>query len=77
MTEHEREVAKPWWAAAVPPWWLFLFFAAADLGTGAWRAITSSGDGARLFLASLIWPGLAVAAAVFIVAWLGWSLDLD
>ncbi len=62
----------------LPPWWLWPLAVVTDLGTGVWRLITANHNrDAALFLGSLLWPGLLIAAVVLAVAWLGWSLDLE
>ncbi|MHB8575703.1 MAG: hypothetical protein ACYDCQ_10275 [Dehalococcoidia bacterium] len=77
MTDPEQR-ATAWWHVPLPPWWLWALAAVTDAGTGVWRLITAGSDGGpALFFGSLIWPGLAIAGAVLIVAWLGWSLDLE
>jgi hypothetical protein len=62
----------------LPPWWLWPLAIVTDIGTGVWRLITADHNrDAALFFASLVWPGLPIAAVVLAVAWLGWSLDLE
>lgn len=69
-----------WWRPEIslPPWWIWLLGIAAAAGTGVWQLIAAAGKrDATLFFGGLAWPGSAIAAAVFVVAWLGWSLDLE
>jgi hypothetical protein len=69
---------RPWWHVEPPPWWIIIIALIADAGTGVWRVISAGGGGgAGLFLSSLLWPGIAIAGAVFLVCWMGWSLDLE
>ncbi|HEY8836306.1 MAG TPA: hypothetical protein VIO16_01240 [Dehalococcoidia bacterium] len=81
MTQHsDEQPTGPWWRPAVspPPSWIWLLGIAADAGTGVWQLITTNGTrDAGLFLGSMVWPGAAITAAVFVVVWLGWSLDLE
>jgi len=69
----------PWWHISVsrPPWWIFLMALVAAVGTGIWGVISNTGAGPSLLLGRLVWPGLAIAAVVFVVAWMGWGLDLE
>jgi hypothetical protein len=60
-----------------PPWWLIALAIATDVGTGAWQLISASHGSVALFLGGLAWPGLAIALVVAVVAWLGWTLDLE
>lgn len=60
-----------------PPWWLIALAVVTDLGTGVWRLISADHGSVALFFGSLAWPGLVIALAVAVVAWLGWTLDLE
>jgi hypothetical protein len=77
VDEQEEHARGAWWALPLPPWWSYLLLALADVGSGAWNAISSNGDAVHLFLAGLVWPGAPVAGVVFIVVYLGWNLDLE
>lgn len=76
-SEREGEPRRPWWYVSPPPWWIPLIALITDIGVGVWRLISTSGGDAALFLASLLWPGAAIAGAVLLVCWLGWALDLE
>jgi hypothetical protein len=77
VEDHDERAARAWWAIPRPPWWSYLLLVLADAGTGIWNAIASDGNAVHLFFAGLLWPGAAVAGIVFIVAYLGWNLDLE
>ena len=61
----------------VPPWWTIFFPLLAALGVGAWYAGSAEGDRLSAFLDGLLWPGSGAFAAVALMVWLGWVLDLE
>lgn len=62
----------------LPPRWVVLLALATDAGVAAWRSATATGTHQPgYFLLSLIWPGVLVFLAVYVVAWLGWALEID
>ena len=67
----------PAWRRLVPPWWTASFPLAVMLGVAGWRAASAETERAAAFLGGLLWPGLAAFAAVALIVWLGWILDID
>jgi len=62
----------------LPPRWVVLLALAADAGVAAWRSVSASeAHQPGFFLMSLVWPGVLVFFAVYVVAWLGWALEID
>jgi anti-sigma factor RsiW len=63
----------------LPPWWTLVFPVIGAAGLAAWRAAgADEGESVvRLFLVSLVWPGILAFLAVFAVVLLGWNLDID
>lgn len=55
------------------PKWLPLPGIACAAGWAAFQAIAMEGS----FLATLVWPGVAIFALATIVAWFGWQLEID
>ena len=55
------------------PIWLPLPGALAAAGWALYQA-SSSGDA---FLATLLWPGVAIFLGTTLASWLGWQLDID
>ncbi len=67
----------PGWRRLLPPWWTLLFPIIVLLGAAGWHAAAADGDKAAAFFAGLVWPGSAAFAAVALMVWLGWVLDID
>lgn len=57
--------------------WLALVAFGIAAAYAAWRAVAAGGDGLSVFAQALVWPGSAIFAVVFVVAFAGWTLDID
>jgi hypothetical protein len=62
----------------LPPFWTLLLAVGIGSVVVAWRIFGYSArtDTAES-LASIILPGLGAVAGVYVIAWLGWALDID
>ena len=76
MAEHQSARESPI-RRFVPPWWTVFFPLAVALGVAAWRAAGADGDQLGAFVGGFIWPGMGAFAAVALMVWLGWVLDID
>jgi hypothetical protein len=57
--------------------WFVLAGLVSAAAYAAWRAAVTEGGWPGVFFSQLLWPGAAIFAVVFIVAFAGWKLDID
>jgi hypothetical protein len=62
----------------LPPNWTVPLALVAGVAAIAWRLVSDSAPfSVPALLHNLVWPGAAVALAIYLFAWLGWALDID
>jgi hypothetical protein len=57
--------------------WFALAGVAVSVVYAGWKSVSTDGDRLAVFLSQMLWPGAAIFAVVFIVAFAGWKLDID